>query len=189
MPIGDIILGQCEEDSAYNLLDIYNNTWDEDDTSESPLNILNTNCKYYTTEQFRNCRIPQNNPLSTFCINCRSLNSNIDKLRELMIDTSLDNFQFDVVGITETFKIHNELNYDIPGYHPLQFNTRADDDRQGGVGLYIKDNIKYIQRNDLSVFIPHVFESLFVEIHIKKHSKLIIGVIYRPNTPPNCRIK
>jgi len=37
----------------------------------------------------------------------------------------------------------------------------------------------------LRVFIPHVYESLFVEVENESHKKIIAGVIYRPNTPPS----
>ena len=40
-------------------------------------------------------------------------------------------------------------------------------------------------RHDLSVFIPHIFESIFVEVKPCKNKKpIIIGNIYRPNTAP-----
>ena len=60
---------------------------------------------------------------------------------------------------------------------------------EAGVGLFIKNEINYRIRDDLSVFIPHVFESLFIEIGLKSDRKRsIIGVIYRPNTAPKADI-
>ena len=53
-----------------------------------------------------------------------------------------------------------------------------------GVGLYISTEFSYKLRHDLSVFIPHVFESLFCEITFDNSHSAIIGVIYRPNAPP-----
>ena len=47
--------------------------------------------------------------------------------------------------------------------------------------MFIKDSIKYKIRDDLSVFIPHVFESLFVEVDRQHAKSTIIGTIYRPN--------
>ena len=72
----------------------------------------------------------------------------------------------------------------LDGYHPLEFKTRSDlNSSRGGVGIYVKDSLSYEVREDLSVFIPHVFETVFIEINIKnKH--IIIGTVYRPNTPP-----
>ena len=85
--------------------------------------------------------------------------------------------------ITETFKIHSNIN-DIPGYHPLQFNTRTGSSSgRGGVGMYIKDHLNFKHRPDISVFIAHIFESIFIEIQ-SKYTNVIIGTIYRPNTPP-----
>jgi hypothetical protein len=57
------------------------------------------------------------NPFSVFCINCQSLNSNIDLLKELITDVCDDKFQFDIIGITETFKIHKSINYDMDGFN------------------------------------------------------------------------
>ena len=39
---------------------------------------------------------------------------------------------------------------------------------RGGVGMYIHDNIDYTVRHDLSVFGPHIIETLFIEIREKK---------------------
>ena len=45
------------------------------------------------------------------------------------------------------------------------FITRCrSDGPRGGVGLFIRDNIKYKIREDLGFFIPHVIETIFVEI-------------------------
>ena len=45
-----------------------------------------------------------------------------------------------------------------------------------GVGLFVKDDTDYIDCPDLSVFIPFVFESVFIMI---KPSNVTVGVIYR----------
>ena len=54
--------------------------------------------------------------------------------------------------------------------------------------IFIKETIDYKIRNDLSVFIPHVYESLFVEITSNIGKNMIIGVIYRPNTFPRADV-
>ena len=41
---------------------------------------------------------------------------------------------------------------------------RGGEGGRGGMTLYIKDNLTYVKRDDLSIFIPHVFESIFFEI-------------------------
>ena len=45
-----------------------------------------------------------------------------------------------------------------------------------------------MKRDDLSVFIPHVIESVFFEIQINERKTIIVGVIYRPNTQPRADI-
>ena len=52
--------------------------------------------------------------------------------------------------------------------------------------LYINDHLQYTVRQDPSVFISHVYESLFVEIGnaLIDNKPIIIAILYRPNTPP-----
>jgi len=51
--------------------------------------------------------------------------------------------------------------------------------------MYIKEHISSEERPDLSIFIPHVIETIFVEITNPITNKpTIIGSIYRPNSPP-----
>ena len=56
------------------------------------------------------------------------------------------------------------------------------------MALFVKNGIRFHVRKDLSVLIPHVFESLFIEYEICKRKNNILGVIYRPNTPPRANI-
>ena len=49
----------------------------------------------------------------------------------------------------------------------------------GGVGLYIKKNMKFSRRNDLTIMHEKIFESLFVDIHLKNNKSISIGTIYR----------
>ena len=55
----------------------------------------------------------------------------------------------------------------INGYHDILSNTRHDSEYgHGGVGIYINENMSFLKRDDLTIFIPHVIESLFVEVKI-----------------------
>ena len=49
--------------------------------------------------------------------------------------------------------------------------------------MYIKNTLSYKVRNDLSIFIPNILESIFCEIQLCNKS-IIVGTIYTPNTPP-----
>ena len=57
------------------------------------------------------------------------------------------------------------------------------------VYIYINDSFTYTKREDLSIFIPHVFASIFFEVQNNKNNKqIIVGVIYRPNSAPRADI-
>ncbi len=54
--------------------------------------------------------------------------------------------------------------------------------QRGGVAIYIKQNYNFISRDDLAVFDPGIFESVFIVIK-SPNFNAIIGEIYRvPNT-------
>ena len=74
-------------------------------------------------------------------------------------------FSFDYIGISEVFRCDLDQRIQLPGYHKIITRCRDTSDwHRGGVALFIKDTSSYKIRNDLSVFITHVYESLFVEV-------------------------
>ena len=44
--------------------------------------------------------------------------------------------------------------------------------------------MSYFRRDDLSIFIPHVIETLFIEVKVNQTKSIILGVINRPNSQP-----
>ena len=44
--------------------------------------------------------------------------------------------------------------------------------------------MSYFRRDDLLIFIPHVIETLFIEVKLNQTKSIILGVIYRPNSQP-----
>ena len=96
-----------------------------------------------------------------------------------------DKLSFDFIGLSETFKCDRDGRLNLPGFHDFIARHRTNCAR-GGVGLFIKEHINFKIREDLSTFIPHVFESVFVEIISSNDASPnnIIGIIYRPNTQP-----
>ena len=92
-------------------------------------------------------------------------------------------FSFSPIGLTET-KIKSDqaqiVNTDLPGYQFLSQLTLSD---WGGVNFYIKDNLHFKVRPDLSSATED-FETLWIEINNYSHSNLLCGIciIYRhPN--------
>ena len=112
-----------------------------------------------------------------------SLTAHWDDLRSLIHNLHSSSFSFDFIGLSETFKVDSLTNMTMEGYHSPLFRIRTNCNR-GGVGLFIKESYSYTVRDDLSVFIPHVIETLFVEFKISETKKAVLGVIYRPNTAP-----
>ena len=53
-----------------------------------------------------------------------------------------------------------------------------------GVGLLILSKIPPVIKLEMTIFIAHVYESLFVELTPKGDKFIILGVIYRPSIFP-----
>jgi len=178
-----------QNDDHYDFSSMYDFHFDDPNSSdESTLTNMTIQCNYYEPQQFCEATNSSNDSYSYFHINCQGLQSHWDSYHTLINDLSTDSFSFDFLGISEIFKVFNKNILSLDGYHPLQFNTR-DDDSRGGVGIYIKSSLEFKYRNDLSVFIQHVFESIFIEVFPKnKQRRQIVGVIYRPNTAPRADI-
>ena len=118
--------------------------------------------------------------LKLIYLNISSLNQNMDKLINLLAVT---NFTPDIIALTET-KITTTVNLD---FHPILpnytfFNTPSTT-ASGGAGIFIRNSLKFILRNDLSCSKDALFETIWVDIFSGKNneSKCTIGVIYRHN--------
>ena len=86
------------------------------------------------------------------------------------MSSTFDEFQvmlyrrpFDIITLSETW-LQNDTNLlqyvQIPGYSFCYKNR--DEQRGGGVGMYIKDTIKYKERQDLSK-LDEVIEHMWIE--------------------------
>ena len=142
---------------------------------------LDTYCMYYTPDEVAQTIGNENNQLSIFSLNCRSINANWDSLNQLIYNVTTEQSRFDFIGLTEIFKLYDEFNYSIQGYHYIEYNTRDDSDYgHGGVGIYVNSNIffmSYFRRDDFSIFIPHVIETLFIEVKLNETNSIVLGVI------------
>ena len=173
--------------SQYDLEQLYDLENSDDEPADSPFyNCANT-CLYYEPDKISELLSETPSNFSIFCLNCQGLHAHWDSFYNLLREMTNDMYNFDVIGVTELFSMSSGECH-IDGYHELEFKTRNNlATSRGGIGIYVKDTLEYIVRQDLSIFIPHVLESLFVEIgHGKK--KIIIGTVYRPNTYPKADI-
>lgn len=154
---------------------------------DSPFTLMNNECTYYEPSEVKTLIPNDNKSLNLFCLNCQGLRSHWDLFCNLLVDTCGDKHHFDVIGITELYSMADG-ECQLSGYHELEYKVRSKTaDSRGGVGIFIKNDLQYILRTDLSIFIPNIFESIFIEIQWNKKS-LLIGTVYRPNTPPKADI-
>ena len=140
-------------------------------------------CNYYQEDSFnvmsqKNVAANYQCPLSLCHINIRSMNRNFQSFQQYL---AVLNFEFAAIGVSETWL--TERNHDLYSHTGYTFTERHRNDRSGGgVGLFLKDHIDYIVREDLLIFCD-IMESLFVEIpgsEFKMEKNIILGIIYWP---------
>jgi hypothetical protein len=137
--LDNVNFDQIRTDKKYNFLEQYIDYTDEYD---NPLQLMGENslseCNYYNPEELLGLvqsKDYQHNALSTFHINCQSINAHWDKLQTLLNEVTCPKFTFDIIGLTEIFQIHEFTNYNIEGYHPILYKTRpSNQGNRGGVG-------------------------------------------------------
>lgn len=185
----NILLDQIYTHTDFDLTTLIEQADDQmhgDEVDYSPFDGIDNNCKYYYPAEANDLLTQNNNLFSIFCLNTQGLKAHWDAFCNLISETCEKNL-FDIIGITELYSMSAD-ECQLPGYHNIEYKTRCDTlNSRGGVGIYIRNEIKYKTRPDLSIFIPNIFESLFVELKLNNKS-LIIGTIYRPNTPPKADI-
>ena len=144
---------------------------------------LNTlmNCDYFLEDSFlKKCENNQvtNENFSIIHSNIRSTSKNFDNFK-LYLDTI--GFEFTFIGLSETWLTPlNAENYGIEGYSHEYLCREGK--KGGGISLYIKDNINFINRKDLNVMESHI-EALFIEITKEENNiskNCLICVVYRP---------
>ena len=98
---------------------------------------------------------------------------------------TLKDYQFDIVTMSETWLKDNSLllqHVTIPGYSQVFRNRET---RGGGVGIYIKESIKFKWRTDIESRYSQM-EHLWIEVPGRnKNSKALIGTIYRSESHMN----
>lgn len=145
--------------------------------------VFDFDCKYYEPDAYRSLVKNLHRPSSFFHLNCQGISAKWEKFSLLLTELYHDStFSFDFIGISEAFSHNSDDRIHLEGFHPIISNLREHSTR-GGVAMFISSKFNYVVRKDLSIFLPHIFESLFIECIVNK-KKTIVGVVYRPNTPP-----
>jgi len=112
--------------------------------------------------------------LKIFHQNVRGLFTNFNLIQNLFSTCK----KIDILTVSEThingFNDNNDL-YQIDGYNFIQRNRKQG--KGGGVGIYLRDNLKWKRRFDLE---RDTVESIWIEINITKSKNFLLAVYYRP---------
>jgi hypothetical protein len=130
--------------------------------------------QYYSPYKFAELKnsetkhIILNKSFSMLHNNVRSLKRNLENLQTHLLQEL--HFNFRVIGITETKIRDNDFFYFNPNMENVPTPLAS-----GGVGMYIRDNLKYTVSEKCS---NKAFQALWVEIDFPHKSIIICGVIY-----------
>ena len=108
--------------------------------------------------------------LNIFHINARSIPAHIDDLSYLLSSSGAQ-----IVGVSETWLSEGMPNgvFQIPGFQMLRNDRNS---RGGGVGFYVRDNLKV---KVVNMSFQKAYEALFVEISLCG-GKMLAGIVYNP---------
>ena len=150
------------------------------DNDEISPQIVKSN--YYDIDEFNELskKINHDNSISVLNINARSLVKHMNELTAILDDF---NVSFDIITVEETWL--NDLLQplvNLSGYTFIAKHKRQKKEG-GGIGIYIKNGIDYLERNDLDCtdIDDDTFTHKFIEIKQELPLKnSLIGVFYRP---------
>ena len=91
------------------------------------------------------------------------------KLKDFLSELSSKKIPLDILALQETWNIPYPHLIHIPGYNFI--HRQRDKIKGGGVGFYIQENMSYSIVENLSPFIPKLFECLSIEVTINSKKK------------------
>ena len=149
-----------------------------DGSIDPEINLLNKISaeSYYYDDEALNNTLKNNEGLSIFHFNARSLNANFGSID--MYLSQLDSNP-DIITISETwFSEHTNIStFNIRGYN-MDCVSR-EDCKGGGVAIYIKQDLRYKKLESKCLSIADCFECINVKILLKGSKNIIIACIYR----------
>ena len=116
------------------------------------------NNQYRNTQDFNN-KFAKTTNFFILHVNIRSLNKNIDKLEELLLELGK---LPDIIALSET-KLKNSFSCFLDGYKFIQSNS---DPNAGGVGLFVRNNINFIVTDQYKLNVPNC-QDLWIEVKQK----------------------
>src|SRR6266536_1119213 len=112
-------------------------------------NLDEIGCKYYSVKNLNNQNqmLKEMDTISVFHLNIRSFNCHHGALSILLSDMEV---KFDLIVLSEIWSINIELLKNVIQGYTLIYNLPTHESG-GGIGVLIKDNIKYKERDDLDI--------------------------------------
>ena len=152
------------------------NEFQDNQTNDDDDDISPINCKYVDIDSFKHKK--SHLDFSPFHLNIASLTLHKEELDTIL---SMLDYEFDVIGITETKLMKNKIpkrNVNMNVYNKFDTPTETE---KGGVILYVNKKLTCKPRNDLDALLYKTgeLESVFVEINNTKNMNIICGTIYR----------
>jgi Reverse transcriptase (RNA-dependent DNA polymerase) len=146
---------------------------------DDPPPLQTINSRFYDQESF-SAKLSNAKSHTIASLNVQSLNAKHAALSSLLNDINHPH-HIKVLALQETWNIKYPETLSIPNYHLTYINRPVG--RGGGVGFYIRDDTNFKIVEELSVFIPRIFESITIELTLK-NKKVSVTSVYRPPTPP-----
>ena len=150
-------------------------------------NIIENNCKYYTSEELRNelhCKKStqtRRNDFRLIHLNIRSLDKNWGQLMGLLNTIDAD---FDIIALSETGRKNIENREAQLKHYGYKMLVHKPTQIRGGAALVYKSDLDITEREDLKIFPEckemHI-ENVWMEIKLGREpsDKIIVGCIYK----------
>ncbi|XP_065658943.1 uncharacterized protein LOC136083470 [Hydra vulgaris] len=177
---------QVEEKKVDNLYTTSSNSLlqpfqksDPDQSYFSETDALQSNYSYFYTFEIK--EFLERDKFNAIHINIRSLKKNFENL----CNSFEENLTiFSVICLTETWCTSADSsldnNFKIHGYNLISLGRKTKK-RGGGLIIYVKENLRYFVRHDMSISDVNI-EVLTIEILSNKTKNIVISCCYRPPT-------
>ena len=118
--MNNIGVDRIRTDNSYDFKNNFNNNINEEQETVSIYGDTGHTCNYFDIEEFTEKAGSINKQISFFSHNVRSLPGKWFEFADLIQALNTDTFKFTVISVTELWNVPPEVNFQLPGYSPLQ---------------------------------------------------------------------
>ena len=145
---------------------------DDQDISYSPYENMQYLCTYLDEIQFCNNYRNTSN-LSVFSLNIQSLPAKFSKFSEFINCLQKNSCSPDIICLQEIWRFPVTVSFLLNGYQPIIQKQRKFA-QGGGIGIYVKNGLKFKILESFSIFSERILETLSIEIAINSHENIKI---------------